>query len=88
MQVTYLQNGEKETAKGKLKPVSKGNECVCVVTAVPPVHSSQCGVSEGEEFWIDNGEHGLTAAMAVTQRTLEQLQQAGGQQERRQERRV
>lgn len=48
-------------------------ESVCVMKAVPPVHSSQCCVSEGEEFGVDNGEHGLTAAMAVTQRTLEQL---------------
>lgn len=59
--------------------------CVCVVTAVPSVHSSQCGVSEGEMFGVDDGEHGLTTVMAVTQRTLEQLEQAGGQQERRQE---
>lgn len=74
--------------KGKLKPASEWWESVCVVTVVPPVHSSQCGVSEAEEFGVDDGEHELTAAMAVTQRTLEQLEQAGGQQERWQERRV
>lgn len=50
-----------------------------VTVTVPPVHSSQCCVSEREEFGVDDGEHGLTAAMAVTQRTLEQLEQAGGQ---------
>ena len=49
------------------------------------MHSCQGGVTEGEEFRVDDGEHGLAAAVAVTQRELQQVQQAlwegdGGQQ--------
>lgn len=40
------------------------------------MHSCQCGVTQGEEFGVDGGEHGLTAAVAVAQREPQQVQQA------------
>lgn len=40
------------------------------------MHSGQGGVTEGEELWEDDGEHGLAAAVAVSQRELQQVQQA------------
>lgn len=40
------------------------------------MHSCQCGVTEGEEFGVDDGEHGLTAAVAVSKGELQQVQQA------------
>lgn len=42
----------------------------------PAVHSCQRGVTEGEEFGIDDGEHSLTAAVAVSQGELKEVQQA------------
>ena len=43
------------------------------------MHPGQGGVSEGEGFGVGAGEHGLTAAGAVTQRTTQELPQAPGQ---------
>lgn len=40
------------------------------------MYSCQRSVSEGEEFGVDDGEHGLAAAVAVTQREPQQVQQA------------
>lgn len=40
------------------------------------MNSCQCGVTEGEEFGVDDGEHGLTAAVAVSQGEPQQVQQA------------
>lgn len=42
----------------------------------PAVHSCQDCVTEREEFGVDDGEHGLAAAVAVTQGELQQVQQA------------
>lgn len=42
----------------------------------PAVYSCQHSITEGEEFGEDDGEHGLTTAMAVTQGELQQIQQA------------
>lgn len=42
----------------------------------PAVHSCQSGVTEREEFGEDDCEHGLTAAVAVSQGELQQVQQA------------
>lgn len=36
----------------------------------PAVNSCQCRLSEGEQFGVDDGEHGLTAAVAVSQGEL------------------
>lgn len=38
--------------------------------------SRQHGVPQGEEFGVDAGEHGLAAAVAVSQREAQQVQQA------------
>lgn len=40
----------------------------------PAVHSCQGGVPEREQLGVDDGEHGLAAAVAVTQRELQQVQ--------------
>lgn len=40
------------------------------------MHSCQCGVTEGEEFGVDDGEHGLAATVTVSQGELKQVQQA------------
>lgn len=40
------------------------------------MHSSQCSVAEGEEFGVDDGEHGLATSVAVSQGELQQVQQA------------
>lgn len=37
--------------------------------------SCQCSVSKREQFGINDGKHDLTAAMAVAQRELQQVQQ-------------
>lgn len=37
------------------------------------MHSCQYGVTEGKEFGVDDGEHGLTAAMAVPQGKKQQV---------------
>ena len=50
--------------------------------------SGQRSVAEGEKIGIDNSEHRMTAAVAVTQWTLKQVQQTVGQQERGQELRI
>lgn len=38
--------------------------------------SCQRGVTEREEFGVDDGEHGLAAAVTMSQREVEQVQQA------------
>lgn len=43
---------------------------------LPAVHSCQSSVTQGEEFWVDDGEHGLAAAVTVAQWELQQVQQA------------
>lgn len=49
------------------------------------VHSCECGFSERKQFRVDDGEHGLTAAVTMSQRPPDHIQQTLGQQERRQE---
>lgn len=54
--------------RGKLK-----KDCVF---AWPAVHSCQGGVTEGEEFGVDDREHGLAASVTVTEGELQQIPQA------------
>ena len=56
-----------------------------VVGSVPAVHPSQWGLSEGEELGVDDGEHGLAAAVTVAQGAQQYVQETLGQQEGRQE---
>lgn len=49
------------------------------------MHSCQGGFTKGEEFGVDDGEHGLAAAVAVTQGELKQVQQALGERDGRQQ---
>lgn len=42
----------------------------------PAVHSCQGGVTEGEEFGVDDREHGLAASVTVTEGELQQIPQA------------
>lgn len=54
-------------------------KCICGVNRVhvfsPAVHPCQGGVAEGEQLGVDDGEHGLAAAVAVAQGELQQVQQ-------------
>lgn len=49
------------------------------------MNSCQHGVTEGKEFGVDAGEHGLAAVVAMSQGELQQVQQAlweaGGRQQ-------
>lgn len=51
------------------------------------MNSCQHGVAQGEDFGVDAGEHGLAAAVAVSQGEAQQVQQAlweaGGRQQAR-----
>lgn len=40
------------------------------------MHSCQGGVTEGEEFGVDDREHGLAASVTVTEGELQQIPQA------------
>lgn len=58
------------------KEETKGN-----FASVPLVHSCECGLSKRKQFRVDDGEHGLTTAVTVTQRPPDHIQQTLGQQE-------
>lgn len=69
--------------KGMMSPLEV--ECAEAVTGAavghethscPAVHSCQGCVTQREELGIDDGEHGLAASVAVTQRELQQVQEA------------
>ncbi len=49
------------------------------------MHSCESGLSERKQFRVDDGEHGLTAAVTMSQRPPDHIQQTLGQQEGRQE---
>lgn len=49
------------------------------------MNSCQHGVTEGKEFGVDAGEHGLAAAVAVSQGELQQVQEALREAGRRQQ---
>ena len=40
------------------------------------MNSCQGGVTKGEKFGVDDGEHGLAATVTMTQGEMQQLQQA------------
>lgn len=44
----------------------------------PAVHPSQRGLPQGEELGVDDGEHGLAAAVTVAQGPAQHVQQAPG----------
>ena len=47
--------------------------------------SRQSCLSQGEKLGVDDGKHGLAAAVAVSQRALQEVQQALRQQDGRQD---
>lgn len=49
---------------------------VAAWASLPAVHPRQRRGAEGEELGVDDGEHGLKAAVAVSQRETQQVQQA------------
>lgn len=52
------------------------------------MHSCQHGVAKREEFGVDGGEHGLTAAVAVSKGEQQQVQQSFWEADRRQQAQV